>query len=87
MATAGQVNDDVTAVVASGNAILTAIEGADPGVALEAGLAQTVLDTLAGLVQAALTAWSNASGVPITVASVQALLPNPAPLPEPPAGS
>ena len=35
------------------------------------------------LVQAALTAWSNASGTPITVASVQALLPNPTPLTPP----
>jgi hypothetical protein len=80
---AGTVTTDITAVVSSGNAILDAIEGADPALDVPAETAGLVLNTLAELVTAALTAFSNASGTPITVESVQALLPNPTPLPEP----
>lgn len=55
------------------------VEGLDPAldVPIEAVKAAEALAV------AAVTAWSNASGTPITVASVQALLPNAAPLSPP----
>jgi hypothetical protein len=55
------------------------VEGLDPALAIPIE-AEKAVEALA---QTAITAWSNASGTPITVASVQALLPNPAPLTPP----
>lgn len=77
VATAVQEGQDVA------DTILETIEGLNPAVAVPAGAAQTILDLTAQLVQKALAAWSSASGQPITVESVQALLPNPAPLDPP----
>ena len=62
---------------------LQTIGAVAPGTALEAGAAQLVVDELLKLASNALVAWSAASGVPITVESVQALLPNQTPLTEP----
>jgi hypothetical protein len=75
---------DITAVQGVAGTILSTIEAVDPAVALPAATAGTVVGLLGDMVTAALTAWSNASGIPITVESVTALLPNPTPLPLPP---
>jgi chitinase len=82
--TVGQIATDIGAVVDTGNAVLIAIEGADPAIELEAAAAANVLNVLADLVEAALAAYSNAGGTPITLASVQALMPNATPLTPPP---
>lgn len=81
--TAGDVTSVVGEIQAAGDTILTIIEGAAPGVALEAGAAETVLDLIAEMAMKALTAWSAASGIPITAESVLALLPNQTPLTAP----
>lgn len=65
---------------------LTTVAELDPAADLPIAAAEAVLPLLEQLVNSALTAWSNASGEPITVESVQALLPNPTPL-TPPAAS
>jgi hypothetical protein len=74
-----QISTDVTGISGIANSIMNTIEGLDPALAapLEA------VKAVESLASAALTAWSNASGTPITVASVQALLPNAAPLTKP----
>lgn len=54
-----------------------------PGTALQAGAAQLVIDELLKLASNAILAYSAASGVPITVESVRALLPNQTPLTQP----
>lgn len=77
VATAVQEGQDV------GDAILETIEGLNPAVGVPAEVAQQVIDLTSQLVQKALNAWSSASGQPITAESVQALLPNPAPLDPP----
>lgn len=77
VATAVQEGQDVA------DTILETIEGLNLAAAIPAGAAQTVLDLTAQLVQKALAAWSSASGQPITAESVQALLPNAAPLDPP----
>lgn len=67
-------------VVAQGIATL---ETLDPAVVPEAEIAKLVFNISSDLVSKALTAWSNASGQPITVETVLALLPNPDPLTPP----
>ena len=52
-------------------------------VEVPAELAGPILAEVGNLVAAALTAWSNASGAPITAESVMALLPDPTPLDQP----
>ena len=47
--------------------------------------AEVVLPILGKLVAAAVTGYSNASGTPITIETITALLPNATPLPKPPA--
>ena len=74
-------------VQTTGDLILETIKGEDPEVALPASTAEAVLGLVGNLVSTALTAFSAASGTPITVASVLALLPNDTPLTPPPAGS
>jgi hypothetical protein len=61
------------------NTILATVEALDPALDLPVG----VIQAIEGLATTALSAWSTASGTPITVASVQALLPNPVPLTPP----
>jgi hypothetical protein len=78
---------DITAVQGVAGTILATIEAVDPAVALPAATAGTVVVLLGDMVTAALTAWSNASGIPITVESITALLPDPTPLPLPPEGA
>lgn len=81
--TTAQIQADITAAQAVGNTILTTVATLDPAAAVPAATAEAVLALTASLVSAALNAYSNASGIPITVASVQALLPNSTPLTEP----
>ena len=85
--TAAQVTADIAAVESAGDAILAALEGADPAVDIPAETATAVLNLTAGLVTAAVTAWENASGTPITAESIAALMIANTPLPAPPAGS
>jgi hypothetical protein len=80
---AGQLAADITAVQAVSGTILTTIAAVDPAVAVPAETAQALVALLGTLISAALTAAANASGVPITVASVQALGIDDAPLPVP----
>jgi hypothetical protein len=81
---AGTLATDIGTVQGVAGEILTTIEAVDPAADVPAEAAQAALTLIASLVTAALTAWSNASGTPITIASVTALLPDPTPLPEPP---
>jgi hypothetical protein len=82
MATVGQVLTILQEVEEANNTILATVEALDP--ALE--LPVEVVQAIEALTNTALTSWSAASGTPITVESVQALLPNPTPLTPPTAG-
>jgi hypothetical protein len=79
---ATQVASAINEVKLAGDTILSVLE-ADPALAAPAGTAEQVLNLTADLVTKALMALSVASGVPITVESVQALLPNATPLSAP----
>jgi hypothetical protein len=80
---AAQLATDVTAVQAVSETILSTIATVDPEVAVPAETAAALVTLLGDLVSAALTAAANASGVPITVASVTALGITDPPLPIP----
>jgi hypothetical protein len=84
---AGTLATDIGVVQGVAGEILTTVEAVDPSADVPAGDAGAALALVGSLVTAALTAWQNASGTPITAASLTALLPNPVPLPAPPAGS
>jgi hypothetical protein len=79
MATAGEVLSILQEVEAASNTILATVAAIDPALDLPVGAIQAI----EALATTALTAWSTAAGTPITVASVQALLPNPTPLTPP----
>lgn len=79
MVTVGQVLTVMQEVEASANAILTEVEALDPALALPIGIVQAI----EALATTALKAWSTSAGTPITVESVQALMPNPTPLTPP----
>jgi hypothetical protein len=81
--TTADVTATVTEIQATGDSVLEIVAAAVPGVALEAGAAEQVLNLLATLVGKALTAYAAASGTPITAASVLALLPDATPLSPP----
>ena len=81
--TAEQIEGYVAEVQAAGNAILNSVEAITPGADLPAESAEAILNLIAEMAQKALAAWSAAAGVPITVDSVKALLPNPTPLSPP----
>jgi hypothetical protein len=85
--TLSEVSAAVTAAQTLGGTILSTIETADPAVDVPAETAGSILTLVAQLAAAGLAAYAAASGVPITVASVLALLPDAAPLPLPPASS
>ena len=74
---------DVTAVQGVAQTILSTIEAVDPEVGVPVEVAANLVTLIGGLVTAALTALQNASGEPITAATLEALLPNPDPLPPP----
>ena len=77
--TTGQVTSTISEVSGIATSILDTLESVDPALALPVA----IIDEISKLATAALAAFSAASGTPITVESVQALLPNPAPLTPP----
>jgi hypothetical protein len=81
--TAGQVVSVVQETQAVADTILATIQGVDPGAALESGTLEVVIDATATMAAKAIQAWSQASGEPITAASVMELLPDAAPLDQP----
>jgi hypothetical protein len=81
--TVEQITAGIAEVQAVGDQILVTIEGLAPGVALEAGTAETVLNLLAQLVTKAITAFSAAANTPITPESIAALMPDSTPLSAP----
>lgn len=74
---------DVAAVQGVAGTILATIEEVDPAVGVPVETAEKLVTLIGGMVSAALTALQNASGEPITTATITALLPNATPLPEP----
>lgn len=74
---------DIQAAQKIGDQIIVQVEGYAPSVAGEAELAGVVLDLTTQMVAAALNAWSNASGQPITADTIAALMPNSTPLTTP----
>lgn len=83
MATATDVQAAVQETAAVAQEILAIIGAADPTVAPATGTTMAVVALVAQLAAKALAAWTAASSMPITVQGVQALAPDPAPLPPP----
>jgi hypothetical protein len=81
--TVQSVIDSMTAVATIAEQGLKTAETFDPAITPEAAIVGAVLPIAEQLVAAALNAWSNASGQPISVATVTALLPNSTPLTAP----
>ena len=81
--TAEEIAGYVTEVQQAGDTILNTVEGLPTSIALPAETVEVILDLIAGMATTVITAWSKAAGVPITVESVQGLMPNPAPLTPP----
>lgn len=79
MATASSVLSTIQQIEAIANEILGTVSALDPGAALPVA----TIEAIEGLANTALSAWSASSGTPITVESVQALLPNQEPLSPP----
>jgi hypothetical protein len=79
MATVSQVLTVLQEVEAASSTILATVEALDPA----ADLPIAAIQAVEALATSALSAWSTAAGTPITVESVQALLPNPVPLTPP----
>lgn len=73
----------ITEIQTIADTILETVQAVDPAVADVTSASQSVIDLLAELAAKALTAWSDAAGVPITQESVMALLPDATPLPPP----
>ncbi len=82
MATAADVAATITEVSSVADQILKEL-AVVPAIGAGAAVADNVLVLVTDLVTKALTAWSTASGVPITPESVAALLPNATPLTAP----
>lgn len=80
----GTVVTVIAEVQVVGDEILETLAGFAPGVAVPAEVAETVLNLLAKYVTKSITAFSAASGTPITAESIMALLPNADPLTPPP---
>ena len=74
---------DVQAVQAAGDNVIKLVETYVPSVSSEAELAGAILDLTSQMVQAALTAWSNANNQPITPETIAALMPDSTPLTAP----
>ena len=81
--TAGTVSSVVTEVQAGADTVLGLLEEFDPAAEVPAAAAEGIVNEVGSLVTKALSAWSAASGTPITVESVTALLPDPTPLTDP----
>lgn len=78
MATASEVTSIITEIEQIASTLLDSLATIDP----ELGLPAELVTVIGGLATTAINAFQTASGTPITVASVEALLP--APLPPPP---
>lgn len=74
------VSNIATEIQNDANLVLETIEGVDPALALPVDAAETIVNVFGGLINKALAGWSAASGIPITQASVLALLPDNTPL-------
>ena len=79
MATAQDVSTTISEIELIAKEILGTVTALDPAITVPV----TVAEALAELVAKALSAWSAASGTPITADSVLALLPDPTPLTPP----
>lgn len=73
----------VTDVQTIGDEILETLSTFAPGVAVPAEAAQVILDLIAKFASKAISAYSAASGTPITAETLTALLPNISPLSAP----
>lgn len=81
------VQNVITDIEADATAVLQAVENLDPAVEVPVAAAEGIVALISGLIGKALSAWSAASGTPITQASVLALLPADTPLDAPTAGA
>ena len=81
--TTGDVTKTVSEIQQIGDEILTVLEAADPAVALPAAAAGSILDLLAQMTTAALTALTTAQGTVISAASIATLAPDSTPLTPP----
>lgn len=79
MANASEVVTIIQEIEQVAAEILPLVTALDPAV----GVPVEIATEIANLAAKALAAWSAASGTPITVESIQALLPNPVPLTPP----
>ena len=73
----------IESIVQQGLKTADSFVAGDAQIAVPIELAEAILPIVEDLVNKALTAWSTASGQPITVETVQALLPNATPLTPP----
>ena len=73
----------ITEVQTTADTILQTIKATDPNLTAPTSQTQAIVDLTAVLVASALSAWSAASGLPITPESVAALMPNATPLTAP----
>ena len=73
----------VKQVQVAGDTILNSVEDLTPGEDVAAESAEAILDMVAEMASLALAAWSAAAGQPITMETIQGLLPNPTPLTPP----
>ncbi len=80
---ANDIASDIKTAQEVGNTILDAIESIDPGAAVPAEATETILNLAEQFAIAALIAYSNASGAPITPDTIAALMPNPTSLSTP----
>lgn len=81
--TVQELINDISGSTGVAEQVLQLLAGLDPEVAVPAEILAAVLPLIEQYLSKALTAWSTASGTPITVESVTALLPNVTPLDKP----
>ena len=77
------VQNVATQIQNDADLVLETIKGVDPALALPIDAAEGIVNVFGGLISKALAGWSAASGIPITQASVLALLPDNTPLDTP----
>lgn len=78
--TVQELLNDISGAAGVSEQILELVVGLDPDVAIPAEILEKLLPLLVTYLSKGLNAWSNASGQPITVETVTALLPNQTPL-------
>lgn len=83
MATAAEVQAIIEEIQAGSDVVLTTLGTVVPSEEIPASKASAIVDLISDLATKALAAWSAAANNPITVESVQALLPNQTPLTPP----